>query len=139
MCPNFHCNLTVLLQVQLNSCKVDLQFSYYKFYRMSNRYWANILSILKPGPVLGNLDLNRSLVWDLYSGTWTHTRKLWIWPVLVYVLRFPSTTFKCGSISMGHTVHRTEPGLQFFHVYCVPGFPIADWCNFPYVGHMEKL
>ena len=33
------------------------------------------------GPVLGNL--------DPYSGTWTRTREL---PVLVYVLRFPSTT-----------------------------------------------
>ena len=29
----------------------------------------------EPGPVLGNLDLNRSLVWDNYSGTWTHTQE----------------------------------------------------------------
>ena len=37
----------------------------------------------EPGPVLGNLDLNRSLVWDPYSGTWTRTWE----PVLVYVLK----------------------------------------------------
>ena len=37
----------------------------------------------EPGPVLGNLYLNRSLVWDPYSGTWTRTRE----PVLVYVLK----------------------------------------------------
>ena len=30
----------------------------------------------EPGPVLGNLDLNRSLVGDPYSGTWTRTREL---------------------------------------------------------------
>ena len=29
----------------------------------------------EPGPVLGNLDLNRSLVGDPYSGTWTRTRE----------------------------------------------------------------
>ena len=28
----------------------------------------------EPGAVLGNLDLNRSLVWNPYSGTWTRTR-----------------------------------------------------------------
>ena len=74
-------------------------------YRMSHRYWANFLFATRtrePGPVHGNLDINRSLVWDPYSETWTRTRELWIWPVLVYVLRFPSTTLKCGSISMGH-------------------------------------
>ena len=27
----------------------------------------------EPGPILGNMDLNRSLVGDPYSGTWTHT------------------------------------------------------------------
>ena len=37
----------------------------------------------EPGPVLGNLDLNRSLVWNPYSGTWTRTWE----PVLVYVLK----------------------------------------------------
>ena len=37
----------------------------------------------EPGPVLGNLDLDRSVVWDPYSGTWTRTRE----PVLVYVLK----------------------------------------------------
>ena len=47
---------------------------------MSHRYWANPLPYSgtwtrtwEPGPVLGNLDLNRSLVWDLYSGTWTRS------------------------------------------------------------------
>ena len=58
-------------------------------YRMSHRYWDNFYDLYsgtwtcnwEPGPVLGNL--------DLYSGTWTRTREL---PVLVYVLRFPSTT-----------------------------------------------
>ena len=29
---------------------------------------------LEPGPVLGNLDLNRTLVGDPYLGTWTRTR-----------------------------------------------------------------
>ena len=43
----------------------------------------------EPGPVLGNLDLNRSLVWNPYSGTWTRTREPG--PVLVYILKFPST------------------------------------------------
>ena len=38
----------------------------------------------EPGPVLGNLDLNRSLVWNPYSGTCIRTRKLG--PVLVYIL-----------------------------------------------------
>ena len=43
-------------------------------------YESSILS--QPIPVLGNLDLNRSLVWDPYSETWTR-----IWePILVYVL-----------------------------------------------------
>ena len=37
----------------------------------------------EPGPVLGNLDLHRSLVRDPYSGTWTCTWE----PVLVYVLK----------------------------------------------------
>ena len=39
----------------------------------------------EPGPVLGNLDLNKTLVRDPYSGTRTRT-----WepgPVLVYVLK----------------------------------------------------
>ena len=30
----------------------------------------------EPGPVLGNLDLNKSLIGDLYSGTRTRTRNL---------------------------------------------------------------
>ena len=30
----------------------------------------------EPGPVLGNLDLNRSLVGDLYSGIWIRTLNL---------------------------------------------------------------
>ena len=38
----------------------------------------------EPGPVLGNLDLNKTLVGDPYSGTWTRTREPG--PVLVYVL-----------------------------------------------------
>ena len=55
----------------------------------------------EPGPVLGNLDLNRTLVGDQYSGTWTRT-----WepgPVLVYVL---TCTCFCthGPISVTHTV-----------------------------------
>ena len=57
---------------------------------MSHRYWANQYPYLgtwtrtwEPGPVLGNLDLHRSLVRDPYSGTWTRTRE----PVLVYVLK----------------------------------------------------
>ena len=29
----------------------------------------------EPGPVLGNLDLNKTLVGDPYSGTWTRTRE----------------------------------------------------------------
>ena len=48
---------------------------------MSHRYWANPFPYLgtwictrEPGSVLGNLDLNKSLVWDLYLGTWTRTR-----------------------------------------------------------------
>ena len=54
----------------------------------------------EPGPVLGNLDLNRTLVGDPYSGTWTRT-----WepgPVLVYVL---TRTRFCthGPISVTHT------------------------------------
>ena len=39
----------------------------------------------EPGPALWNLDLNRTLVRDSYSGTWAQT-----WepgPVLVYVLK----------------------------------------------------
>jgi hypothetical protein len=58
----------------------------------------------EPGHVLGNLYLNRSLVWNPYLGPWTRTRELWIWPILIYLLRFPSTTLKCGSISMGLTI-----------------------------------
>ena len=55
----------------------------------------------EPGPVLGNLDLNKTLVGDPYSGTWTRT-----WepgPVLVYVL---TRTRFCthGPISVTHTV-----------------------------------
>ena len=55
----------------------------------------------EPGPVLGNLDLNRTLVGDPHLGTWTRT-----WepgPVLVYVL---TRTRFCthGPISMTHTV-----------------------------------
>ena len=46
----------------------------------------------EPGPVLGNLDLNRLLVWDPYLGSWTRTWELWIWPVFVYVLKFLSAT-----------------------------------------------
>ena len=49
---------------------------------MSHRYWANQYPYSgtwtrawEPGPVLGNLDLHRSLVRDLYSGTWTRTRE----------------------------------------------------------------
>ena len=53
------------------------------------------------GPVLGNLDLNKTLVEDPYSGTWTRT-----WepgPVLVYV--FTRTRFCThGPISVNHTV-----------------------------------
>ena len=58
----------------------------------------------EPGPVLGNLDLNRSLVWDPYSGTWTRTWEpgqvlgnfdfdpysFMCSPVIVYVLKFQS-------------------------------------------------
>ena len=60
-----------------------------KKYRMSHRYWANQYPYLgtwtrtrEPGPVLGNLDLNRSLVWDPYMGTWTRTWELVLksWP-----------------------------------------------------------
>ena len=66
----------------------------------------------EPGPVLGKLDINRSLVWDQYSGTWTRTQELWIWPVLVTRLctQVPeyNTFYKgkkeVGPISMGHTV-----------------------------------
>ena len=61
-------------------------------YRMSHRYWYQWFPSM--GPVLGNL--------DPYSGTWTRTRELWIWPVLIYVLGFPNTTLKYGSISMAH-------------------------------------
>ena len=44
----------------------------------------------EPGPVLGNLDLNKTLVGDLYSGTWTCTREPRLYsfmysPVLVFV------------------------------------------------------
>ena len=55
----------------------------------------------EPGPVLGNLDLNKTLVGDLYSGTWTCTREPR--PVLVYVL---TCTRFCihGPISVTHTV-----------------------------------
>ena len=62
----------------------------------------------EPGPVLGNLDLNRSLVWNPYSGTWTRTREPG--PVLVYVLilfflySFMYSNWEVGPISMGHTV-----------------------------------
>ena len=38
----------------------------------------------EPGPVLGNLDLNKTLLGDPYSGTWTRTREPG--PVLVYAL-----------------------------------------------------
>ena len=60
------------------------------------------ISTREPGPVLGNLDLNRTLVGNLYSRTWTRT-----WepgPVLVYVL---SRNRFCthGPISVTHTVH----------------------------------
>ena len=50
-----------------------------------SRSWPNIgdsygIDFVYIGPVLGNL--------DPYSGTWTRTREL---PVLVYVLKLPST------------------------------------------------
>ena len=32
------------------------------------------IRIREPGSVLGNLDLNRTLVGDPYLGTWTRTR-----------------------------------------------------------------
>ena len=62
----------------------------------------------EPGPVLGNLDLNRSLVWNPYSGTWTRTREPG--PVLVYVLilfflySFMYSNWEVGPILMGHMV-----------------------------------
>ena len=82
-------------------------------YGMSHWYWANFLTwtsnrepgpvlgnldpysgtwtrTWEPRPVLGNLDLNRSQVWNPYSGTLNLT-------VLLYVL-------KVGPILMGHTV-----------------------------------
>jgi hypothetical protein len=46
----------------------------------NSKYFLIILKIEIVFSVLGNL--------DPYSGTWTRTREL---PVLVYVLRFPST------------------------------------------------
>ena len=64
---------------------------------------------LEPGPVLGNLELNRTLVGDRYSGTWTCT-----WepgPVLIYVL---TRTRFCthGPILVTHTV--TSCSLRIF-------------------------
>ena len=47
----------------------------------------------EPGPVLGNLDLNKTLVEDPYSGTWIRTREPG--PILVYVLKM----FFCLSYS----------------------------------------
>ena len=66
----------------------------------------------EPGPVLGNLDLNRTLVGDPYSGTWTRT-----WepgPVLVYVL---TRTRFCthGPISMTHTVEHKKGFFETPH------------------------
>ena len=64
----------------------------------------------EPGPVLGNLDLNRSLVWNPYSGTWTRTREPG--PVLVYVL---TRTRFCthGPISVTHTVYHSMYGAGY--------------------------
>ena len=48
-----------------------------------NPYLETWTRTWEPEPVLGNLDLHKSLVRDPYSGTWTRTRE----PVLVYVLK----------------------------------------------------
>ena len=82
------------------------------------------ISTREPGPVLGNLDLNRTLVGEPYSETWIRT-----WepgPVLVYVL---TRTRFCthGPISVTHTVSaplqvHTPPEPQFppaLHHNCV--------------------
>ena len=53
-------------------------------------------------PVLGNLDLNRSLVWDLYSGTWIGTWE----PVLGSPYSFMYS--KIGSILVTHTVPQSD-------------------------------
>ena len=50
------------------------------------------------------IDRRRTLVEDPYLGTWTRTPELWIWPVLIYVLRFPS---------MGD--QKNKPHIWFLH------------------------
>ena len=59
----------------------------------------------EPGPVLGNLDLNNSLVLDPYSGTWIRTRE----PVLVYVLNFEfdpySFMYSSSKVKISHILY----------------------------------
>ena len=68
---------------------------------MSHQYWANFLTwtcTWEPAPVLGALDINRSLVWDPYLGTWTRTWE----PVLGNPYSFMYS--KVGPISVTHMV-----------------------------------
>ena len=70
-------NRIAFVQTNMPSLQVPLWFIYN--YRMSHRYWANFLTWTRtwePGPLLRNLDLNRSLVREPYSGTWSRTREL---------------------------------------------------------------
>ena len=93
----------------------QMTWQYSILYQSKNERWNILKEICKfegislfkictwePGPVLGNLDLNKTLVGDLYSGTWTCTREPR--PVLVYVL---TCTRFCihGPISVTHTVY----------------------------------
>ena len=60
--------------------------------KVQNPYSGTWISTREPGSVLGNLDLNKTLLGDPYSGTWTRTRLCthFVFPVLVYVLKLRS-------------------------------------------------
>ena len=47
----------------------------FAFFPKPDPYSGTWTRTREPGPVLGNLDLNKSLVVDPYSGTWTRTRE----------------------------------------------------------------
>ena len=70
----------------------------------------------KPGPVLlGNLDLNRSLVWDPYLGTWTNT-----WEhILAYVLKsWPNISDSYGMLQPQNNISE-RVSTHFLLVACL--------------------
>ena len=77
-----------------------------------NRSWT---CTWEPGPVLGNLDLNKTLVGDLYSGTWTCTREPG--PVL-------------GNLDLYSFMHS---GCFFVYIFClfeyINEYRLRSWPN----------